>query len=144
MEFEDIITALNKMTDGLDPESIYWIKDAAGPDWCFICGKAMAKHLRRRSPRKTNQEYILDGGYDPSHVVDGPAFCEGCGKLLSFSLTEYGVSEEIIAYSEGIQDIEKLSKEDAWVLSEVFESGQHYDDLLPDLRMLAENLGCVL
>lgn len=135
--FEDIIAILDKISDSLDLECIHWIRGEAGPNWCHDCGKAMAKHLRRRATRKDRGEYILDGGY-PAGDEDGCATCEGCGKLLHYSLTDWGVEKELEHFLACWEPQSAISPETAYELARVFEYGQHIDELADDLNRLAE------
>jgi hypothetical protein len=134
--FDDIIAAMDKISDALELESIHWIRGEAGPNWCYGCGKAMAKHLRRRATRKEKSEYILDGGY-PAGDEDGCAHCEGCGKLLHYSLTDYGVEIELEYFLERWEPQGNIVSETAYELARVFEYGQHIDVLADDLNRLA-------
>lgn len=134
--FDDILSFLNGRSAGLDLENIHWIRGEAGPNWCHDCGKTMAKHLRRRAPRKERREYILDGGF-PSGDEDGCARCEGCGKLLHYSLTDYGAESELEHFLEHWKPQDKIEPETAYELARVFEYGQHVDELTEDLGRLA-------
>jgi hypothetical protein len=116
---------------------IHLIRGEAGSNWCYACGKARAKHLRRRAARKDKAEYTLDGGY-PAGDEDGCAHCEGCGKLLHYSLTDYGVENEPGHFLAHWTLQGEFEPKTAYELARVFEHGQHVDDLAADLARLAD------
>lgn len=142
-DFDDIIEQLEKIASPLDPENIHWIPGEAGENWCYACGKAKAKHMRRRA-KKNKKDFILDGGWSGGEE-DNPAYCEGCGKLLHYSLTDYGVEQELSHFLNSIL-VAPLNPETAYELCEVFGNGRHVkrDGVSSGLLVLANKVIGVL
>ena len=134
--FDDLVATMDAIADGMELECIHWIRGEAGPNWCHSCGKAVAKHLRRRATRKEKRDYILDGGF-PGGDEDGCARCEGCGKLLHYSLTDHGVENELEHFLKYFDQHGAIEPETAYELARVFEYGKHIAELTDDLSRLA-------
>jgi hypothetical protein len=105
--------------DGID-EAISWCRRCAEKEAAKI-GKAEKKEIR------------VDGGYDVQDE-DGVRFCEGCGHIVEFHLTEFGM----LSY---IQEFEKdpvvKNPVDAYELSRYFETDEkHYPEIEQRLRRL--------
>lgn len=72
----------------IQPEYPCWMANGdAGPSYCFACATKKAA--------ETGDE--VDGGYR-RYENDGCCHCDICGVLLDYTLTEYGVSEELDHY----------------------------------------------
>lgn len=94
-----------------EPDShINWIGGGdgdAGPDYCGRCCDAIVralKHEDRRDwrlggRRRRRKEYLAEGGYD-IRESDGSAVCSECGEPLTYSLTNYGLCEEVRHFAE--------------------------------------------
>jgi hypothetical protein len=76
------------------------------------------KHLRRHD-NKHRDEYLVCGGY-PGVEEDGSTTCVGCGKLLDYELTQYGVEEELHHFAQNL-DMSPLDQGTAFELLKVFE-----------------------
>lgn len=63
----------------------YWFTEDESPSYCELCIKAI----------KPDAEWIEDyaGGYNCES--DGSVICEHCGKGLQYTLTDYGVEQEM-------------------------------------------------
>lgn len=73
---------------GLNPPDTRWMMDGdAGPSYCPACAEKKAAETNDR----------VDGGYRVMEN-DGCCHCDGCGALLTYTLTEYGVSEELFHF----------------------------------------------
>jgi hypothetical protein len=82
---------LKPLADKADPLTPYWTGNNDG-SWlgCYDCA------------RKRFKEDQIDGGW--SGEEDGPRWCDDCGKLLEFTLTDYGLEEELGHFYEHIND----------------------------------------
>jgi hypothetical protein len=80
------------------PEDFHWIYgfNEGGLDWCRRCAEREVKRLKRERP---DGHFFVDGGFD-CHESDGSAICCKCGRLLNYSLTDYGVKTEINHFAE--------------------------------------------
>lgn len=61
-----------------------------GGDWCFECGRAKCRNLRRHN-RKAG--WVLCGN---DGEEDGPRWCDGCGARLDYTFTEYAAEVELL------------------------------------------------
>lgn len=81
------------------PMRHHWIGgDDAGPSYCTACACERVAWLRKCDPDGRG-EYWVDGGWE-AHTEDHAAFCETCGEMLEFTLTDYAVGEELAHYAE--------------------------------------------
>jgi hypothetical protein len=113
----DLISALDRMASSPKLPPCHWISTPdgdQGSEWCYCCGRAMVRHLRRQDRRRRG-DYILDGGWRTDH--DHRVFCAGCGCQLDGSLTTYGALEELDYFRD--LDPASASNQDAYDLSEV-------------------------
>lgn len=72
------------------PERPYWLIKDHGETYCLDCIKAMKP--------KAKYGTFYDGGF--SSESDHAEHCEGCGKLLEYTLTDYGVEQELAHFEE--------------------------------------------
>jgi hypothetical protein len=94
-----------------EPE--HWIHGAdEGLSYCFECCEKEVERLSKENPKK---EYCVDGGWD----IEGNStpFCEGCGKLLENTLTDYGCESEVEHFLSYKFDLK--SNDDRRAMSEV-------------------------
>jgi hypothetical protein len=77
----------------------------------------MVKHLRRRNPRH-KKEFCIDGGWGSEE--ESAAFCIGCGAPLAYSLTDYGVEQELEAFLDYDFSREDITPRTAYELLQVF------------------------
>lgn len=70
-------------------EMPYWLMEDTGASYCLDCIK------KKKPDFDFHRDYgdFFDGGFDQEE--DGCSHCEDCGKLLEYSLTDYGVDEEL-------------------------------------------------
>lgn len=84
------------MTRQSDPEPPHWLIDDGengfdeGLSYCLECMKSIAP----------NGEWGEEWGGGYCYEEDGTCHCEKCGKLLQYSLTDYGVDVELENYAE--------------------------------------------
>ena len=107
-----VLLVLNAHAGSLDVPFPHWIggDDAdQGPSYCRSCAEAEVAAGRA--------EYV-DGGWQQEN--DGCCHCETCGRLLEYTLTEYGASEEIDHYS-GAELMGPISPEDAFHIAKMLE-----------------------
>ncbi len=91
---------------GAEPPPVSWVSgvDAeAGIYYCPDCAKKAADSYK-------NADFESGMGGEES---DGCAHCDTCGCLLSYSLTDYGVMEELDHFKEN-PPIAPLSQEEAY------------------------------
>lgn len=98
----DLMNELWPLFRALPRPSAHWIVTPSGEyesnngnDWCFRCGDAIVRHLRRQD-RKHREDYILDGGWRAEH--DHLVHCAHCGETLDGSLTREGAAQELELY----------------------------------------------
>lgn len=78
------------------PENQHWVHgDDEGIDLCEKCAQVRVDALRLKDP---TGEYFVDGGWGCMES-DGVAVCADCGKPLSYTLTDFGVLEELDHFS---------------------------------------------
>lgn len=94
-----------------EPDShINWIGGGdgdAGPDLCERCCDAIVRQLKHQDQRdwrlggrkRRRKEFLAEGGYEVRES-DGSSVCENCGSLLTYSLTDYGLCEEVAHFAE--------------------------------------------
>lgn len=120
---EELLALFEPFARRADPWPIHWVSGGdAGPDWCRPCCKAIAKHARR------TREYpyaTVDGGWDFRRESDTPSWCAGCGRLLGYSLSHYGLQEEIRHWLEDA-DPTRLSTDQAYEVQAVLDAAFDY------------------
>ena len=94
--------------------------------YCYECAEKEIEKLLKEDPEG---EWIVDGGWGGE--ADSTPFCEGCGKLLSASLTNYGCESELEHFTYNGFNV--ASDEDRRAMHEVIESrgweeGEHSGD----------------
>ena len=67
---------------------------------------------------------IIDGGWSTEH--DSAPFCEGCGRLLEGSLTNYGISEEVEHFAAF--RFRKMTPIRAFELERIFDRAAYVED----------------
>ncbi|WP_421565941.1 hypothetical protein [Ochrobactrum sp. EDr1-4] len=93
-EIDELLDKLTPLASQARVENAHWIVTPEGEyvsnngnEWCFDCGSAKLKNLRKHN-RKNADGYILDGGWAIDH--DTPPMCAHCGVKLRASLLVYG------------------------------------------------------
>lgn len=142
-QYQDVVKFLAEQSGTVEIKYPYWIRGEAGENWCRYCGKAMARHLRRRSKRGEKQNYILDGGYLGGDE-DGCARCAGCGCLLHYTLTDYGTENELSHFLEHWNAGESIHPETSYELQAVFEGGINRVDLSAQIDLLADRVRAIM
>lgn len=112
-------------------EMPFWFTEDEGPTYCEDCIKVIMP----------DAEWIEDyaGGY--CGESDSPEICERCGKLMQYTLTDYGVEQELYHFEDGKLDWDR--PEDCYELARVAH-GILKDDImmhkrLYDIFMASEN-----
>ena len=114
IESAKIQIALNRYA-GWHRAAPYWLyMDDCGYTYCHKCA-VMALTSRPGAE--------LDGGF--SCEGDSSEYCETCGKLLDYTLTDYGASVEIDHFSK-VRFRAPLSRDDAYCIARMF--GANPDD----------------
>ncbi|NWC11970.1 hypothetical protein HX776_24600 [Pseudomonas agarici] len=106
------LLVLSAHASSLDVPFPHWIGGAdadQGPSYCRPCAEAEVAAGRA--------EYV-DGGWHQEN--DGCCHCETCGRLLEYTLTEYGASEELDHYL-GAELSGPVSPEDAFHIARMLE-----------------------
>jgi hypothetical protein len=103
--FDEILSMLDKKASF--PERPFWLLGHAGEyadrdAMCFDCIKELLPN------REYGENY--DGGF--ACEEDDAQHCERCGKLLEYTLTDYGVDYEIEGFLESLADAEDLANLD--------------------------------
>lgn len=95
--FDEIVSLLDEREGDLKPH--YWFcNDTTGreesEDYCYDC-------LKKEMPEAERGEHFMGGG---CYEGDGCAVCEKCRELLQYTLTDWGVSNELSHFIENPPD----------------------------------------
>lgn len=66
--------------------------------FCRRCGEKKVRELQRGKAKTERGDIFLDGGW--SQEADSVQVCETCGRLLDYTLTDYGVESELEHFEE--------------------------------------------
>lgn len=119
---------LSTIAADLDVPYPHWLggQDAdQGPSYCWECATKAVSDGRCA---------FVDGGWPQDS--DGCCLCEDCGKLLDYTLTDYGLGEEL-SHFRTTRLRGRLGPHTAYQLSRVLEHhGEHPEvkSLLPKVR----------
>lgn len=138
-----MIDALHELAMMAEVKDAYWIVTPdgeyisdSGNEWCFDCGIAKTKSLRKHD-RKRAREYILDGGWVSEH--DTPPHCAHCGVKLRASLRFYGGIYELDHFRNNPPTPGNVDH--AYEVSEMLSALQYadteYDELVKEAIMIA-------
>jgi len=108
----DLEARLYEAVPPLDPPYLYWLTSDASYSYCRPCARK-ARWLEMGNvgdppwePRRFESDPIeenifsgIDGGFEQMNG-DHCEVCETCGRTLWYTLTEYGVSEELDGHRE--------------------------------------------
>src|SRR5688572_18325358 len=82
-----------------DPEHPYWFHKlpdgSEGDEGISYCLDCLKKRFGETFDYSKHIGDYFGGGYPGYGESDGCECCDDCGKLLSYTLTEYGVSSEL-------------------------------------------------
>ena len=96
--------------------------------WCRRCAEKEAA-----KQRKAGKDVRVDGGREIQDE-DGTRFCEGCGHIVEFHLTEFGILSYIDQFEKESAVKDPVS---AYELSRFFEAEEnHYPEIEQRLRRL--------
>ncbi|WP_339829429.1 hypothetical protein [uncultured Arenimonas sp.] len=120
---QEVLTQLNRIAGEVEAPYPHWLGSPAdqGPSYCFDCASA------RVSAGEAN---FVDGGWPQDN--DGCCHCEDCGRLLDYTLTEYGVESEL-EHFRGTRFRRAINPELAYHLARLLE---HHDDQPQVLKLL--------
>jgi hypothetical protein len=118
---DKIEDALEVLAKDVHPPEPYWFDntDVEG-EFDYACAKLMLAEVRAKYP-----EAEIDGGW--SSECDGDIACQKCGKLLAYTLTDWG-AEDQIKYFRDERDNDPLIPENGYQLLRIWY-GQMPDDL---------------
>lgn len=104
---------LHAILDGKDSgwSLRYWVTmgEHDSDDFCLDCCKKEADELKVKNP---GEDIIIGGGEITES--DRPRSCEACGARLLYSLTEYGVKEELECFLHN--DLGEIDPDTAYTL----------------------------
>lgn len=108
-----VCAALHARCPPIKPLDHYWLMSDASASYCYPCArKAVAAEMEivdtgeptsrwdmEEEDRDTEELFrdAIDGGYGYSGESDVTASCETCGATLAYTLTDYGVRDELAA-----------------------------------------------
>ena len=118
---ELVESILAPVAEKADVGDHHWVHGGdEGQSYCEKCiRKAVAKTMREvRNRGEDPGNVCVDGGYDWPEG-DGPAMCHTCGRVVGYTLLDYGVSAELDHY-ETYPPEWPLDPDDAFALSRVF------------------------
>lgn len=106
MTATEFVKMLRPLASKSEPENPYWVDDVDG----VFCRECV-----RKFPKDS-----VDGGFFGEE--DHPIYCETCGKLLDFTLTDYGVAEELAEFERSGSI---TTPDDAYVMHRVLSADGH-------------------
>lgn len=89
-----------------------------GPSYCRDCASKLVA---------AGEAEFVDGGWMQDN--DGCCLCEECGRLLDYTLTDYGVEEEL-SHFKSVRLRGAMSPELAYQLSRVLEQHHEHPEVL--------------
>lgn len=142
-ELDDLIDALHPLAVRAKVKSSHWIATPDGEyltndgnEWCYDCGMAKVKNLRKRD-RKRADEYILDGGWVSEHET--PPHCAHCGVKLRASLLIYGGIYELDHFRDNPPVPDNIDH--AYEVSEMLSAFRYCNPQHDDLAKEAIKIG---
>jgi len=93
---DDVAEALSYFLPTARPH--HWIGGHGDCSESF-CPKCAPQALADQRADKPGTDMWIDGGWE-AHYGDSPAFCAICGELLAYTLSEYGLREELDHFEE--------------------------------------------
>ena len=126
----DVCRLLEPLAAGYDVKPEHWVGGGdEGLSYCRDCCLAEVAKLG-------SDDLRLDGGWVGE--CDAAPFCETCQHPLDYTLTDYGVEEELNHFEEYGFDLD--SPGDACALLKVFSSAYWPGEHGPRLRLLASRI----
>ncbi len=105
MSVHSFVELLRKKAKGISPPNPWWIAggDDEATDYCRPCAEKALVAAKDGLTSEEAENLTLAGGYVGEE--DSRAHCESCGKLLDYTLTNYGVDSELDHFErEGIRN----------------------------------------
>lgn len=128
----EVTAALAALSRRARPRPQHWLHGEGqdeGISWCLSCAKKKVRKLE-----KEGKAVSIEGGPNDIQDEDGPRFCEGCGHIVEYHLTDYGVETYFPEYEK---DPTLTSPQVAYEASRLFESDEkHYPEIAERLRRL--------
>lgn len=87
----ETIARLGEVAKDYYPEHQHWVH--GGDEGIDLCEECAVKEVARLAKKDPLKDYFVDGGWGVMES-DGSAVCHDCGEPLSYTLTDYGTSEE--------------------------------------------------
>ncbi len=118
---DELVSRLDVLARQIEVPYPHWLGgDGAdqGPSYCHDCAQIQVK--------AGNAEFI-DGGWPQEN--DGCCHCEGCGRLLDYTLTDYGVEEEL-SHFKGDRMRRVMHPETAYHLARLLECHREHPEVL--------------
>lgn len=100
-----------------------------GPSYCRECAQKRVD---------AGEAEFVDGGWDQEN--DGCCHCEDCGRLLDYTLTDYGVEEEL-EHFRGDRMRRAISPEQAYHLARLLETYEVHPEVLVLVPKVRRALG---
>ncbi len=125
-DVDSVLARLNALAAAAEVPYPHWLGgDEAdqGPSYCAECAHEQVV--------AGNAEFV-DGGWPQDN--DGCCHCEDCGRLLDYTLTDYGVQEEM-EHFKGSALVAPIEPELAYHLARLLE---HHDSHPEVLAILAD------
>lgn len=93
-----------------------------GHDYCRTCARWRVRRLRRQGQYP---DVEVEGGGDPAHDVEAPAYCVSCDRLLDYCLRESGLAEELDRWCQRVWTA-PVTPADAYRLHEALMAAENY------------------
>ena len=124
---KEAVVRLEQIANAEDVPYPHWLGGDAdqGPSYCHECAQKQVD--------SGNGEFV-DGGWPQDS--DGSCHCEDCGRLLDYTLTDYGVGDEL-SHFKGIRLRGKLTPGTAYHLARLLEHHSEHPkvkSILPKVR----------
>jgi len=124
----------------LDVSKSYWLESSeididSNEEFCYSCAEKKVEELKKKYPDK---DIYIRGGWS-SNELDSCCHCLICGHILKYSLTPYGVKQELDHFEKHKFDI--TSAEECYHLDRVLESYAWYNDKIKErIESLAKKI----
>lgn len=145
-EVDELLDKLRPLASQARVENAHWLVTPEGEyvsnngnEWCFDCGSAKLKNLRKHD-RKNADGYILDGGWISEHET--PPMCAHCGVKLRASLLVSGGIYELDHFRDNAPEPGNVNH--AYEVSEMLSAFQYTRPEHDSLAAEAIEIGCKL
>lgn len=111
----DLVLTLDRYAASVEPPPPWWLSGGDADPSIVYCRGCVEKAVAQ------NPDAEIDGGFTCEE--DGCQHCETCGRLLSYTLTDYGAREEIDHYSR-VRFRKPLNKGDAYHVARMLAAAE--------------------